>query len=987
MKNGCLLLCLIIIAKVAFSQNISFKQVPPVLPETQNIAPFKTLTQGDIVYVDIDNDNDLDVLITGLRSLTIGSTAEMILYINDGDGNYSEVPNTNFDAISYGAIACADVDNDNDQDILIVGNNHLNQTISKLYLNNGNYTFTLSTNTSFIAVENGDAKFADIDNDNDMDVLITGRNGNTSIANLYKNNGSGSFTLVTGTSFLSGEHTQVEFVDIDNDSDLDIFIHKNLGYSSSYNSTSKLYKNNGSGSFTLVKTFNTNNSSFAFGDIDGDNDLDLVFAGRRPNHGDYPKLYKNNGSGVYTSVGSTPFARLYHASIGFIDYDNDNDLDFVMMGDNLSNKVAKLYINDSIGNYSTSNIQPFKGASEGQLTFIDVDTNSYMDIIVSGVLSGSYSSTIDPVNLYVNDSASFSLAKGSPFYGIAVESIDYLDIDGDNDQDIFIKGILTSNSQTFTRFYINDGSGGYTPGSSFPAYCYGKVFKFADIDNDNDLDVLITGGENLSTAPSPELYKNNGSGVFTLFQGNNFLAVKNSIVEFGDVDNDNDLDVIISGNTSSSSQYIIGLYLNNGSGYFSLVQNTSFIGMARGEAAFADVDGDNDLDLFITGNTSGTAKFLLYLNNGSGGFSLSNNTSFTLMNANFDVADIDGDNDLDLIMLGNPVYSSAMEETILYKNNGSGVFTIVSSTPFSDLNNGAVAFGDFDNDNDNDVIITGNQYNVEKILTELYANDGSGNFTFQQQVTFAEVDNSSITILDIDNDSKKDVIITGHRNSNDYIARLYRNTSCNTLSVDSITACQSYTWIDGITYTENNNTAFYILPNSAGCDSIVRLSLTIDSVNVNTIVSDPVITAVATNASYQWLDCGNNYTPISSATSQSFTAKYNGSYAVKVSQNNCTDTSLCVLIINAGIESNTSSENVYVFPNPNSGVVNIFLGNLKNVSVSVFDVSGKKVYQKDNINLSYFKFNLDVHDGLYFLEISNEFVKQRFKIIKKSAKE
>ena len=72
------------------------------------------------------------------------------------------------------------------------------------------------------------------------------------------------------------------------------------------------------------------------------------------------------------------------------------------------------------------------------------------------------------------------------------------------------------------------------------------------------------------------------------------------------------------------------------------------------------------------------------------------------------------------------------------------------------------------------------------------------------------------------------------------------------IGTDVITACDSYTWIDGNTYTSSNNTATYTIPNATGCDSVVTLDLTINYSNTGT----NVITAVG---SYTWVD-GNTYT-------------------------------------------------------------------------------------------------------------------------------
>ncbi len=73
-----------------------------------------------------------------------------------------------------------------------------------------------------------------------------------------------------------------------------------------------------------------------------------------------------------------------------------------------------------------------------------------------------------------------------------------------------------------------------------------------------------------------------------------------------------------------------------------------------------------------------------------------------------------------------------------------------------------------------------------------------------------------------------------------------------TTGTDERNACEEFTWIDGITYTENNNTATYTLTNAAGCDSVVTLNLTINHSTASTE------TVTACN-SFTWID-GNTYT-------------------------------------------------------------------------------------------------------------------------------
>ncbi len=142
------------------------------------------------------------------------------------------------------------------------------------------------------------------------------------------------------------------------------------------------------------------------------------------------------------------------------------------------------------------------------------------------------------------------------------------------------------------------------------------------------------------------------------------------------------------------------------------------------------------------------------------------------------------------------------------------------------------------------------------------------------------------------------------------IALTVNNSSSNT---DVITACDSLTWIDGNTYTANNNTASYVLTNSNGCDSTVYLDLTINAgPDLMVIQSGANLTANQLGATYQWVDCDNNNTPISGATSQSFAPTVSGNYAVEVTLNGCTGTSDCANVDFTGIDELTQSEKTIV---------------------------------------------------------------------------
>ncbi|HHZ65695.1 MAG TPA: hypothetical protein EYN51_09415, partial [Flavobacteriales bacterium] len=126
---------------------------------------------------------------------------------------------------------------------------------------------------------------------------------------------------------------------------------------------------------------------------------------------------------------------------------------------------------------------------------------------------------------------------------------------------------------------------------------------------------------------------------------------------------------------------------------------------------------------------------------------------------------------------------------------------------------------------------------------------------------------------------------------------------------DTQTTCDSLVWIDGNTYTTSNSTATHTLANMAGCDSIVTLNLTINTVNSSVTQTGVLLTADEAGANYQWLNCPG-MTAITGATNQEYTATANGNYAVIVTNNGCSDTSACYTVSAVGIIENDFGNNL-----------------------------------------------------------------------------
>ncbi len=194
---------------------------------------------------------------------------------------------------------------------------------------------------------------------------------------------------------------------------------------------------------------------------------------------------------------------------------------------------------------------------------------------------------------------------------------------------------------------------------------------------------------------------------------------------------------------------------------------------------------------------------------------------------------------------------------------------------------------------------------------------------------------------------------------------------CESNSVDLISACDSYTWIDGNTYTSSSNTATHVIPNAAGCDSTITLDLTINSVSdLSTSVSGITISANNTNATYVWLDCDDNFAMINGETNQSFIPTANGNYAIELTENGCVDTTACVAITTIGVLELTIGKEFVLMPNPSSGLFEIELvATFGNVSVAITDVHGSIVTELSANATDSVQVEVKQPAGVYFVQV------------------
>ena len=382
----------------------------------------------------------------------------------------------------------------------------------------------------------------------------------------------------------------------------------------------------------------------------------------------------------------------------------------------------------------------------------------------------------------------FTEVMGTPFEKVASGSIAFADVDGDTDQDLLITGRTITNER-IAKLYSNDGAGNFTEvtGTPFEGIEEGSA-SFADIDGDGDQDLLIAG------SISTKLYANDGAGNFTEVMGTPFERVIFGSIAFADIDGDSDQDLLITGRTSGS-QRIAKLYSNDGGGAFSEVLGTSFDGVEAGSISFADINNDGDQDLLVTGVKTGGSIAKLYANDGAGNFTEVIGVPFEGIDRGTTVfLDVDSDNDQDLLIAGRSNANDRIAK--LYANDGGGTFTEVMGTALHGMSQGDVSLADIDGDGDQDLLITGLNYNVSDQIAKLYTNDGGGTFTEVMGTPFEEVYESSTSFADIDGDGDQDLLITGVIGL-EYLSKLYTN--------DRITSINTVSNLSGISYTLNPN--------------------------------------------------------------------------------------------------------------------------------------------------------------------------------------
>lgn len=378
-----------------------------------------------------------------------------------------------------------------------------------------------------------------------------------------------------------------------------------------------------------------------------------------------------------------------YSSITWGDYDNDGDLDVFMMGRNGTEPISKIYRNDS-GIFILTE-QEIKGCYRGDADWGDCDNDGDLDLLITGNMTGE--SPYIMTRLYRNDSGVFNeiTAELTP---LNYSSCAWGDYDNDGDLDILLAGYDRTYHPN-TMIYRND-TGAFTDIDNDIYDLSSRGLDWGDYDNDGDLDILITGGA--YPWDCSMIYQNTSGSFDDISAG--LEDIYRGYATWVDIDSDGDLDVNICGLRMYDDETyttVCELYFND-SGIFTKVDKGIY---PTSISAWGDYDNDGDLDILIL--NSGPKVFA---QNYLGNFD-NINTGISITPNNAAWGDYDNDGDLDLLLAGN-------ELTTIYRNDHSHDQNTPPTSPenLTSYSNGNEIFLNWDRSEDLETPQPGLSYNV-----------------------------------------------------------------------------------------------------------------------------------------------------------------------------------------------------------------------------------------------------------------------------------
>lgn len=396
-----------------------------------------------------------------------------------------------------------------------------------------------------------------------------------------------------------------------------------------------------------------------WGDYNNDGKLDAIAVGRNvPESGlwnTYITIFKSNGADFDEVQTDIVISGVYNAVFAWIDYNNDGNLDLLYTGttndeksDKSSDVFAKLYKNTGAPDYRFEEVDfNFEGVyveQEGSYASVfavnDFNKDGYPDFAVIGKRDNRRF-----VQIYKNENGTgnFTLLNNNVedgtenFNEISSGSVAWGDYDGDGWADLLAIGWHESSNvsinlyknldgRNFKKIYVDVKNEGIADG------VHKGQAAWLDYDGDGLLDFIVTGeyatpkGTNFTWSKKTDLYRNTGieenpdypERRFVKVENTNLTALKNSSVDFADLNNDGLLDIVVAGEGNGAADLTM-IALNKGDNSFE-IDDTVLEGFRSGTVIqLGDYDRDGALDFMGMGyaKEKPNSRFRIFHNDGN----------------------------------------------------------------------------------------------------------------------------------------------------------------------------------------------------------------------------------------------------------------------------------------------------------------------------------------------------------------------------------
>ena len=361
--------------------------------------------------------------------------------------------------------------------------------------------------------------------------------------------------------------------------------------------------------------------------------------------------------------------------------------------------------------------------------------------------------------------------------GIIDCSLDWGDYNNDGLLDFMLTGDSANGYYYYSAIYENIGNNDFIEHTEILESVDDSDMDWGDYNNDNYLDIILA-GENISNNTFyvyTNIYRNNRNGSFTLQSAMLQDETTEGSVRWGEFSNDGYADIFQSGN--NGYWYITKVYKNNKNNSFSPLTNINIEGVIRGSVAWGDYNNDSLLDFIFTGWVDGVEYTTIYKNIGNDNFLAQEQIlikPYTFGSVRW--GDYNNDGFLDILVAGEGTSNTFAVK--IYKNNKGESFAELENTNFVGVSQGHTIFGDYNNDGLLDVLITGwDSSKKDQTQTKLYENKGNDIFFEQANTFFTPVGSADVTFGDYDNDNDLDILLSGVYASNSYCTKIYKNNA------------------------------------------------------------------------------------------------------------------------------------------------------------------------------------------------------------------